>query len=230
MQDITRSLAAQVRKIILDKLRKSRPNEIRDALRNLFKKQGFSVRVRAELLRQSREIIRQVEKEVVENFVQAYTANDRITSGLNKIVRIATSSLRRSDKRTEDRVLDEVMNGIGNGDEYKTIARRVADKVNATSHQIQTASNTSGMAMDRALRIEQAQAAGVEYFLYDGPPGERDFCNHKVGKVFHIDQIRKMRNGQSLPVEYYCGGYNCRHDWVPLVNYDPDQNQDNPTL
>jgi hypothetical protein len=26
-----------------------------------------------------------------------------------------------------------------------------------------------------------------------------------------------MDNGQKLPVEDYCGGYNCRHSWAPQL-------------
>ena len=36
-----------------------------------------------------------------------------------------------------------------------------------------------------------------------------------VGTTHHIDQIQKMRNGNRKPVETYCGGWNCLHDWGP---------------
>jgi len=44
--------------------------------------------------------------------------------------------------------------------------------------------------------------------------GARPFCRERVGKVYSIEEIRAMDNGQGLAVEYFCGGWNCRHRWV----------------
>jgi len=46
--------------------------------------------------------------------------------------------------------------------------------------------------------------------------GARPFCRERVGKVYSIEEIRAMDNGQGLAVEYFCGGWNCRHRWVAV--------------
>jgi len=48
--------------------------------------------------------------------------------------------------------------------------------------------------------------------------GARPFCRERVGKVYSIDEIRGMSNGQGLAVEYFCGGWNCRHRWVAVAS------------
>ncbi len=66
--------------------------------------------------------------------------------------------------------------------------------------------------MERALESE------ARYFRYVGAvAGARPFCRERVGKVYSIEEIRGMDNGQDLAVEYFCGGWNCRHRWVAVA-------------
>ena len=63
-----------------------------------------------------------------------------------------------------------------------------------------------------------AEAEGVDLvYLYVGPRDgkNRPFCAQWVGKA--VVDPSKMDNGQGLPVEDYCGGYNCRHSWAPTL-------------
>ena len=36
------------------------------------------------------------------------------------------------------------------------------------------------------------------------------------GRVIE-NQMKRLRNGQGLPVKTACGGYNCRHSWTPVT-------------
>lgn len=53
---------------------------------------------------------------------------------------------------------------------------------------------------------------------YVGPLDDktREFCAEHVGKVYTIDEILDLDNGQGLPVLTNMGGYNCRHEWRPV--------------
>lgn len=81
-----------------------------------------------------------------------------------------------------------------------------------------TVQNTIRLGIARQGVIEQSLANGVRYFRYAGASHRaRPFCRERIGKVYSIEEIRAMDNGQGLPVEFFCGGYNCRHRWVAVV-------------
>lgn len=87
-----------------------------------------------------------------------------------------------------------------------------------TLSSLQTELSTTRMAFQRVVHLEKAKKAGVTQFLYVGPDDDvtRPFCAARVDKVFTLDEITQMDNGQGLPVEVYGGGYNCRHHWRPV--------------
>lgn len=82
-----------------------------------------------------------------------------------------------------------------------------------------TYARTAHFAASREMKAQQADDLGVENFLYVGPNDSktRSFCSERVGKVFTRKQIEAMDNGQGLSVRTYGGGWNCRHDWVPVT-------------
>lgn len=84
---------------------------------------------------------------------------------------------------------------------------------------METELNTALSATAQAISLKKSEAVGITKYLYDGPSDDdviRPFCQEHVGKIYTIDEIRALDNGQGLPVETYKGGYNCRHEWVPL--------------
>ena len=85
-----------------------------------------------------------------------------------------------------------------------------------------TLAQTGAAAFDRAARLHDAEEAGITRFKYAGPPADRPFCQVRLkeaagGVTYSIEEMRRLSNGQGLPVELYCGGYNCRHQWLPVV-------------
>lgn len=79
--------------------------------------------------------------------------------------------------------------------------------------QSYTLANTALSQFDNASHVQFAEQAGIDKFIYDGirHPDIREFCDTHFKKVFTIDQLKKMGNGQGLPVETSLGGYNCTH-------------------
>lgn len=110
-------------------------------------------------------------------------------------------------------VLDAVVSG------KKINAKDIvqASEGKAISH-IETEINTTLMAYQRILHKEKAKKAGITKFLYVGPDDAiiRPFCQEHVDGIYTDEEIAEMDNGMSLPVEIYCGGYNCRHHWRPV--------------
>ena len=102
-----------------------------------------------------------------------------------------------------------------------------------TVAQIKTELNTATIAFSRSITQKKANDLGLNLFLYVGPLDKitRPFCRARVGKIYTREEINSWDNGQGLPANLYCGGYNCRHDLRPIteerakkLGYD---NQDN---
>lgn len=76
---------------------------------------------------------------------------------------------------------------------------------------------------DRTINAKVALDSGAEKFIYKGPDDEvtREFCQRHVNKVYTIDEIKKIWEGDwagkssSNPFAT-AGGYNCRHRWRPV--------------
>jgi hypothetical protein len=87
-----------------------------------------------------------------------------------------------------------------------------------TLQNLKTEIATTRMGFQRIVHLEKAKKAGITQFLYVGPDDDvtRPFCAEWVDRVFTLDEIAQMDNGQGLPVEVYGGGYNCRHHWRPV--------------
>jgi hypothetical protein len=101
----------------------------------------------------------------------------------------------------------------------KVNAREVLERAEGRAlANIETEVNTTLMAYQRAVHMEKADKAGTDKFLYVGPDDEitRPFCKQHVDRIYTRDEIAQMDNDQGLPVELFCGGYNCRHHWRPV--------------
>lgn len=83
---------------------------------------------------------------------------------------------------------------------------------------IKTEVSTTIAGFQRSIQQKKSQDVGIELFLYLGPDDDvtRPFCEERVGKVFSSNEIREWDNGQGLPADIYLGGYNCRHELVPI--------------
>lgn len=81
--------------------------------------------------------------------------------------------------------------------------------------------NTSYASFSRAATAEFAEQVGLDLFLYDGPDDAltRDFCNEVLDRdppIYTLEEIQALDNGSGLDVLTSGGGFNCRHQWVPI--------------
>lgn len=87
--------------------------------------------------------------------------------------------------------------------------------------QAYTEANTAIAQFDNAYHIENALQAGVEKFIWDGPPAlenSHELCIENVGKEFTLEELQAIDNGTDLPVETSLGGYNCRHYLTAVID------------
>lgn len=111
--------------------------------------------------------------------------------------------------------------GVTSGGSLGDIVADVSIAMRRTYAQAQAAVDAAIMAVGR--RAVMAEAAIVEEdgtplaYVYVGPKDgkNRPFCKIWVGKAVNVPS--EMNNGQGLDVADYCGGYNCRHSWAPMM-------------
>lgn len=123
-------------------------------------------------------------------------------------------------RAANDEIRQAVARGITTGGSLADLVSAVSDRMDVTFRQAQAAVDAAVMAAGRravvsiALDVEEDTDEQM-VFVYVGPRDakNRPFCRQWVGKA--VVDPRKLDNGQDLPVEDYCGGYNCRHSWAP---------------
>lgn len=138
------------------------------------------------------DLIRAIEET---NIAELGTYKQRTIDDIERAFReVATDTGRVRD-------LEEKLKGVGG--KAATFARVIA--------------NTQIKTVARVAKAEKARIAEVHFYQYVGIIREttRPFCEALVGHSFDINTIRAMDNGNRNPVLYYCGGWNCIHDWEP---------------
>ncbi|MFA6470118.1 MAG: hypothetical protein WCW35_14580 [Bacteroidota bacterium] len=121
-------------------------------------------------------------------------------------------------KSTREIIVNEIRRAAKAGKGYEVLRSRLT-KRGLGDGEARTLANTSLAQFDNATMFEFAQQAGINKFLYDGVLHEhsRLFCREHLGVKYTVAEIKKMDNGQGLPVETSCGGYNCTHFWTPVI-------------
>jgi hypothetical protein len=95
---------------------------------------------------------------------------------------------------------------------------------NIKQHQAITIAKSALHAFSSTIRVQHAREIGVKWFAYLGPDDEitRDWCGHWLGMRGTMDMFEDTsgewgRENQPSPVSKWRGGWNCRHEFVPLV-------------
>ena len=98
----------------------------------------------------------------------------------------------------------------------KKLINGVLETTNSYNNRIKTLTRTFSHGIDNLINFNQAEQAGITHYKYVGNPvPERDFCKQHYNKIYTIDEIQALNNGQGLDVLTYAGGYNCLHWWMP---------------
>jgi hypothetical protein len=139
---------------------------------------------------------------------------------LDQIVNGQTADVVAVFRAANDEIRQAVARGITTGGSLADLVSSVAAKLDTSIKRAQFAVDAAVMAAGRravvsiALDVEEGEGERM-VFVYVGPRDQknRPFCRTWVGKA--VVDPRSLDNGQKLPVEDYCGGYNCRHSWAP---------------
>lgn len=107
--------------------------------------------------------------------------------------------------------------------ETPDIAAILAKSGDLIESQVSTEVDTLLSSFSRTVTAKKAEEFGLDLFLYYGPDDKitRDFCSETLEQrdppIYTTAEISALDNGQGLDVLRYGGGYNCRHQWVPIT-------------
>lgn len=119
-------------------------------------------------------------------------------------------------KELKKGIYDATLNGTPSGDLISNLQKTIIgeDKRGGKlKNYAKTYAQTSQMGYDRHVGNRMAEETGFVDYIYLGPDDSitRPFCNSHINKVFTLEEIQSLSNGQNLSVRQYGGGWNCRH-------------------
>lgn len=116
-----------------------------------------------------------------------------------------------------DSLSSTLMRQVITGSEFDT-EQLIRDFSTTTLRQINAEINTATSGFYRSITQAKARELNVDLFAYVGANDGiiRPFCEARINKIYTRSQVSRWDNGTNLPADIYLGGYNCRHDLVPI--------------
>ncbi len=158
----------------------------------------------------------------IDNDIPIYSDADYST--VEQLIKLDTSLVKSEIVKTSYQVSSTVMRSVITGEQvdYKGLSKTFGTKA---ARQLKTELSTTISGFYRSVTKSKAQEFNIKYFVYLGPDDgiTRPFCDAKINKIYTQEQINKWDNGQGIPASIYLGGYNCRHDLVPISQERAEQ-------
>ena len=108
--------------------------------------------------------------------------------------------------------------GIGES-RLNTIIKELSLVIDDAGRRVVTEAVTGAAMYDRTIKMQQFTHADIELYFYDGPidSKNRDECIATLGdaKQYSGWTLNDIMGSQTPFIA--CGGYNCRHEWLPMV-------------
>lgn len=219
MPDPLLTIEGRVRRLVSGNMRRRTPAaDIHRAVSDLLDREGITTRTGDGHFRMNLE----AEAERQHDWVRSRTMSPEERRMSAMLLSRAGQDYARMGDRIQRDILSAVDRGLRQDLPARDIEAAVAHAVRRQRATARTITRTALGGFDRANVVRQVLATGSRRLRLVGPPGERPWCAARVGRIYTLDDIRAMNNGQGLPVLLYCGGYNCRHHWVIALATDRD--------
>lgn len=139
---------------------------------------------------------------------------------LDAIVNGQVADVVKVFRLAREEMRDAVSRGITSSGSLADVIEEVRARLSTTYVRATAAVDAAIMAVGRRSVIAAAREVEGELdlvYVYVGPRDakNRPFCRTWVGKA--VTDPARLDNGQGLPADDYCGGYNCRHSWAPTT-------------
>jgi len=191
----------EVARMVEAKFSAGKPNEIRAELRRLRRKHNPT---KADLAN-AEKILKLQSKKVEDPFFAKFTRD------------FTLGEIEAINDKFDESIVKAVRKSMSMTDGTSFAIEAVERAGSVLNYRIDTVVSTVKAGLTRALTFAEAKASGIKYFRYDGPVvSAREFCADRLGKIYSIEEIEAMEGQKGLPPKYFCGGYNCRHRWIPV--------------
>lgn len=200
-----REFLKKAAQIIRTDIKNGTPDLSRQKIKMLRRKMGLDSN--------AEKLAEQIAKNEIKKLGEKYIAEK-----YSAVVKESITLISEAESAISSRVLKLAAQSLKNV-EQSDLLRNLQRFEKTQQRYLQTVANTAQSAVRRSQLFIDAQESDINKFRYEGSTGGniRDFCKNHVGKIYTLEQIKKLDNGQGLSVQYYCGGYNCRHRWVAVV-------------
>ncbi len=168
----------------------------------------------------SREFAKQIQDQAAADWVEHNTIAPALRQSTIITMGKIKSDFGKVDGHIKDSIIKTVTKGLKEKQPLKELTDALYNDLNRNHNWADAVAHTSKMTFSRTRTINQAIKAGVKEFDFMGPGPQRKFCKDKYRKRYTIKQIKRMDNGQGLPVLNFCGGYRCAHRWVAVIEAD----------
>lgn len=144
-------------------------------------------------------------------------AVSRDAARIRTLEKVARTRFGAYEAESARQIAEFIKRDLAKGLNERRLRRHIAEIGGKAQFYAETIARTSLKGYSRAAKLEKARIGDVKYYEYVGirRAATRPFCLALIGTTHNLTQIRGMSNGQGLPVEIYCGGWNCHHDWEP---------------
>ena len=213
MQRIIEKMKREIREIIKKRYAESALWKINDDVKEIYaryKRTYPSLRIETEAADAQR---KQTEKEIRKEWT-----SKRLAAAPAEVNAILGRDFARVKGEIDTKVNTAIRRGISTDMPMRKMVSLVDRAFDRGIEKARTVARTARLAQNRAEYLRTAIESGATKFKYVGPASDRDFCARQLGRVFTLDEIAQLDNGQHLPVIAYMGGYNCRHRWQAVYD------------
>lgn len=174
-------------------------------------------------------LINQVQYDLLKDFQQGHgsTIQNTLKAELNKIIQREQTIFSNNAKKAQAIIAKSLQESSINGKDWEPIVRRSLQKLNYEERHINTEIETTKAALNNLKRFKDFTGTEREdlHLRYEGPEPQRNFCSIHYNKIYKLEDIKEMTNDFGQPAFTYCGGYNCRHRWVPVFGKMEESNK-----
>jgi hypothetical protein len=110
------------------------------------------------------------------------------------------------------------VDGVLGGQSRETLIEDLADLIDETEADTRTLYDTAVSTYSRQVHLLHSDGSPDERFIYLGPDDEvtRPFCREHLNETLTRAEVESLDNGQLPNPLLTGGGYQCRHQWLPV--------------
>ncbi|MEQ9309701.1 MAG: hypothetical protein RLN90_09615 [Balneolaceae bacterium] len=136
---------------------------------------------------------------------------------LQALEQVNRLQLREYKDSTVEAIAKAVSKGVKEEFNFADLVAEIKPISDKAETYAETLARTQVKRYSRQSKLQKAELAGVNIFVYVGSRGvnTRDFCNELLGVRFSLEQIQRLDNRNLNPPIINGGGWNCVHEFEP---------------